>query len=111
MVATKQLNIKNKTYYFYDDLISIKNFDLNLLKLNKMPFNDISMYYIGYVTKKPKYSINSVNPLYLLIDEKDGFTEEKEGNKYLNIALTDSDNEVLRNMKNFGAELRIKLKK
>ena len=111
MVATKQLNIKNKTYYFYDDLISIKNFDLNLLKLNKMPFNDISMYYIGCVTRKSKYSINSVNPLYLLIDEKDGFTEEKEGNKYLNIALTDSDNEVLKNMKNFGAELRIKLKK
>ena len=54
------------------------------------------MYYIGYVTKKPEYNINSVNPLYLLIDEIDGFIEEKEGDKYLNIALTDSNSEVLK---------------
>ena len=40
---------------------------------------DISIYYIGYVTKKPEYNINSVNPLYLLISELDGFIEEKNG--------------------------------
>ena len=62
MVTTKQLNIKNRTYYFYDDLINIKNFNPKLLKLDKKI--DISLYYIGYVTKKPKYNINSVNPLY-----------------------------------------------
>ena len=38
---------------------------------------DISIYYIGYVTKKPEYNINSVNPLYLLISELHGFIEEK----------------------------------
>ena len=64
-----------------------------LLKLDKKSFNDISMYCIGYVTKKIKYSIDSVNPLYLLIDEIDRFIEEKEGSKYLNIAFTDSHNE------------------
>ena len=111
MVTTKQLNIKNKTYYFYDDLVHTKNFDPNLLKLNKKSFNDISIYYIGYVTIKPEYNINSVNPLYLLIDEIEGLIEEKEENKYLNIALTDSNNEVLKNMKNFGEESRIKSKK
>ena len=111
MLTTKQLNIKNRTYYFYDDKINIKNFDSKLLKLDKNSFNDISMYYIGYVTKKPEYNINSVNPFYLLIDEIDGFIEEKEGDKYLNIALTDSNNEVLKNMQNSGAELKIKLKK
>ena len=57
---------------------------------------DISVYYIGYVTKKPEYNINSVNPLYLLIVELDGFIEEKEGNKYLNISLTHNNNEVLK---------------
>ena len=46
--------------------------------------------------KKPEYSINSVNPLYLLIDEIDGFIEEKEGDKNLNIALTDSKSEALK---------------
>ena len=94
-MVIKQLNIKNRTYYFYNDLISLKDFDPNLIKLDKKPSMDISIYYIGYVTKKPEYNIDSVNPLYLLISEFDGFIEEKEGSKYLNIALTDSNNDVL----------------
>ena len=52
MVTTKQLNIKIRTYYFYNALINIKDFDSKLLKLGKKSFNDISMYYIGYITKK-----------------------------------------------------------
>ena len=90
MVTTKQLNIKKRTYYFYNDLINLKDFNPNLLKLDKKSFNDISRYYTGYVTKKTRYNISSVNPLYILIDEIDGFIEEK-GDKYLNIALTDSN--------------------
>ena len=96
MVTTKQLNIKNRTYYLYNDLINIKDFDPKLLKLDKKSFKDISMYYIGYVTKKPEYNVSSVNPLYLLIDKIDGFIEEKEGDKYLNISFTNSNNEVLK---------------
>ena len=53
------------------------------------------MYYIGYVTKKSEYNIDSVNPLYLLISELDGFIEEKEGSKYLNISLTFNNNDLL----------------
>ena len=52
---------------------------------------DVNIYYIGYITKKPEYNIDSVNPLYLLIRELDGFFDENEGNKYLNITLTDSN--------------------
>ena len=96
MVSTKQTNIKNRTYYFYNDLINIKDFDPKLLKLDKNSFNDISMYYIGYVTKKPEHNINSVNPLFLLVGEIDGFIEEKEGSKYLNISLKDSSSELLK---------------
>ena len=55
----------------------------------------INIYYIGYVAKKPEYNINSVNPPYLLIKKLDGFVDEKEGNKYLNVTLTDSNNHVL----------------
>ena len=95
MVTTKQLNIKNRTYYFYDDLINLKDFDPNLLKLDKKLSMDISIYYIGYVAKNPEYNINSVNPLYLLISELDGFIEEKEGSKYLNTSLTYNNNDVL----------------
>ena len=46
--------------------------------------------------KKSEYKINRVNPLYLLVEEIDGFIEKKEGSKYLNISLTDSNNEVLK---------------
>ena len=45
--------------------------------------------------KKTEYNIGSVNPLYLYIRELDGFIQEIEGNKYLNITLTDSNNDVL----------------
>ena len=110
-MVTKQLNIKNRTYYFWNDLINLKDFNPSLLKLDKKSFNNISMYYIGYVTKKPEYSIDSVNPLYLLIDEIDGFIQENKGNKYLNIFLTDSNNEILKNMQKFGAQLVIRLKR
>ena len=78
MGIIKQMNIKNRTYYFYDDMINITNFDPNLLKLDKKISKDIAIYYIGYVTKKVKYKINSVNPLYLLVHRIDGFIEEKK---------------------------------
>ena len=87
-MVTKELNMKNRTYYFYDDIINIKTFDPNLLKLYKKSSMDISIYYISYVTKKSEYNINSVNPLNLVIAELDGFIEEKVGSKYLNISLT-----------------------
>ena len=66
-MVVKQLNIKNRTYYFYNDLINLENFNPRLLKLDKKSSMDINIYYIGYVTKKPEYNINSINPLYLLI--------------------------------------------
>ena len=90
------MNIKTRNYYFYNEVINIKNFDPKLLTLDKKSLKDIFMYYIGYVTKKDEYKINSVNPLYLLVDEIDDFVEEKECSKYLNISLTDSNSEVLK---------------
>ena len=95
MVITKQMNIKNQTYYFYNDLNKLFDFDPNMLKLDKKTFKGMDIYYIGYVTEKEEYKINSVNPLYLLIYKIDGFIEEKRGKKYLNIAFTDNNDEVL----------------
>ena len=54
------------------------------------------IYYIGYVDKKPKWNVNSVNPLYLMINKIDGFIEEKDGNKYLNISNTNKNSELLK---------------
>ena len=77
-------------------MINLFDCDTNMLKLDKKTFTGIDVYYIGYVTKKEEYRINSVNPLYLLIYKIDGFIKEKRENKYLNIAFTDNYDEVLR---------------
>ena len=67
----KQLDIKNKSYYFYNDLINLSNFSMSNLKLDKKTWKYIDIYYIGYVDKsKPQgWCVNSVNPLYLMIDK------------------------------------------
>ena len=65
MGTTKQINIKNRTYYFYNDIIDIETFDSNMLKLDKKTYKNLDIYNIGYVTIKQigyGYDINSVNP-------------------------------------------------
>ena len=77
----KEINIKNRTYYFFDDMINITNFDPNLLKIDKKSYKNIDIYYIAYITVK--YSdyvkINSANPLHLIISKVDGYVKEKNG--------------------------------
>ena len=80
MGVVKQINIKNRTYYFYNDMINIKKFDSNLLKIDKKSYKDIGIYNIGYITiKKIDDCKNtySVNPLYLLINHANGYIEKK----------------------------------
>ena len=80
MGKTKQINIKNRTYYFYKNQINSKDFDVRLFKVDKKYYKEIEIYYIGYVTVKKSANcnnINSVNPMYLMIDEKIGHFEEK----------------------------------
>ena len=52
MAITKQMNIRKRTYYFYNDLIRLFDFAPNMLKLDKETFKGINIYHIGYVTKK-----------------------------------------------------------
>ena len=78
MGKVKQINIKNRTYYFYNDQINLKDFDARLLKVDKKDYNEIDIYHIRYVTVKKIAncnSINSVNPLYLIINEIIGHFE------------------------------------
>ena len=79
MGKSKEINIKNRTYYFFDDIINIKDFDSNLLKIDKKSDKNMDIYYIGYIIIKDSdyVEINSVNPLYLIIDKVDGYIEEK----------------------------------
>ena len=99
MDTAKQINIKNRTYYFYNDIIDIENFDAMLLKIYKKSYKDINIFNIGYVTKKKIgncMNINSVNPLYLGITRVNGYIEEKDSNKYLVFDSTDENKELLK---------------
>ena len=99
MGEVKQINIKNRTYYFYSDIIDLKNFDARLLKVDKKSYKNIDIYYIGYITIKKiddYESIYSMNPLYLRIDRTSGYIEEKNKNKYLIFDSVDENKEVLK---------------
>ena len=94
MGKVKQIEIKNRIYYFYNEMINLKNFDSNLLKIDKKHCKGINIYYIGYITIKKICdceNIHSVNPLYLLVNHASGYIKEENGNKYL--IFDDSVNE------------------
>ena len=70
MGVVKQINIKNRTYYFYNNIVDIKNFDASLLEVDKKSFKDVGTYNIGYITIKKIddcKNVSSVSHLYLLI--------------------------------------------
>ena len=106
----KQINIKNRTYYFYNDQINLKDFDARLLKVDKKDLKEIDIYYSGYVTANCN-NINSENPLFLMINKMIGHFEEKNENKYLVLHDVDENKEVSKNMKKLGTESKKKLKR
>ena len=82
METIKQVNIKNRTYYFCNDISNLDEFDESKIKVDKKDFSDTDIYYLGYEHKK-KISecdvINSVNPLYLKnVDMKGQFGKGKD---------------------------------
>ena len=73
----KDIDIKNQTYYFFDDIINIKKIDPNKIKIDEKSYKNFLNYYIRYITiKDSKYlKINSVNPLNLIIRKANGYFE------------------------------------
>ena len=113
MGTLKQINIKNRTYYFYNDIIDLENFDSSMLKIDKKSYKNIGIYEIGYITitKFGDYiNVNNGNPLYLRITHADGYIEEINGNKYLIFDSTDGNKELLKNIMMFLMELDMKSK-
>ena len=113
MGVVKQININNQTYYFYNDIINLKNFESKLLKIDKKSYKNIGIYNIGYITIKKIddcENIYSVNPQYLLINHAKGYIKEKGVNKYLIFDSTDENKELLKNTMMFEVELKTKSK-
>ena len=104
MGKIKQIEIKNRIYYFYNDIINVEEFDSNLLNIDKLSYKDIDIYYIGYITIKKISDFEnncSINPLHLITRKVDRHIEEKNESKYLvfdstELHSTDENKEVLK---------------
>ena len=113
MGEIKQMNIKNQTYYFYNDIINLYEFDGSKIKVDKKHFNDIDIYYLGYEyeykkKKKECNETNSVNPLCLRIIDMNGqFKKGKGDNAWHLIIFGDAD--VLRKFENIWKIIRAKI--
>ena len=83
MITFKQINIENRSYYFFNDMINIKNFDSNLLSIDKISFKSIDavIHNIRYITLKSLNHVNidSKKPPYLIFNNVDGYIEESNG--------------------------------
>ena len=112
MGKVKQIELKNWTYCFYNDINSIEEFNSSLLKIDKKSCKDIDIYYIGCIDWENIYSIN---PLYLIIGKVDAHIEknsvefnsversstecnsiEEKKNEYLIFDSTDENKEVFK---------------
>ena len=114
MGSIKEINIKEQTYYFYNDIIDLKTFDSKNLKLNKK--NVKRSWYLQYWIRYNQkicdcYDVNSVNPLYLSIDNASGYIGKKESNKCLIFDSTDENKELLKRYDDVFNGLIDKIKK
>ena len=84
MGEVEQIKCKYQTYFLYNDMINLKDFELNLLKIDKKYYKEINNFYNGYITilKNDDFeSIYHVNSLYLRINHASGYIEKQSGNK------------------------------
>ena len=104
----KDIDVKNRTYYFFDDIINTKIFDPNNIEINEKSFENILIYYTGYVTIKDyKYlKINSVNPLYLFFSKVNEYFQEINKNKYLMLLSANESKEKIKKYEEFWSKIR-----
>ena len=100
MNCVKETDIKNRRYYFLDDMINIKNLDPNKINIDEKSYKNIFIYYIGYMTTK------SAKSLYLIINKINRYTEESNGNTNLTQMMKQRHT---KNMKNYGRKSKILL--
>ena len=99
MGIVKESDIKNKTYYFFNDMIDIRNFQSNLLEIDKKHYKIKTLIFTILVTLRLKKiddyeNIRSVSPFYLIIHSGTGYFKEKNDEKYLIVDLTEKYEEV-----------------
>ena len=95
MVITS-LKIKNQSYYYWDDLIFIDDFDIKFFKIAKRESRiGVDIYYTGYAVNKLEYDINTVKPLYLNVKSFLGSVEKIDGSSDRYLVIDKSNIEVI----------------
>ena len=104
----KDTDMKNHSYYFFDNIINIKNFDPNIIKIDEKSCKIVLINYIGHVTMKNlKYVIiNSINTLYLLFSKVNVCFEEINKSKSLTLVLTNESREKFEKYKELQHKIR-----
>ena len=87
-MSVKDVSIKNRTYYFFNDIIIIKDFDPENIKTDEKSYKNILFYCMVHVTIKKDLNIYSVNPLYIIFDKVNRYFEEINETKYLMLVPT-----------------------
>ena len=87
-MSVKDIEMKNHTYYLFDDIININDFGQNNNKIHQESYKIILIYYIGYVMIKKDLRICSANPLYLIFGKVNGYFEEINGNELIALVPT-----------------------
>ena len=95
-MVVESLQIKNTSYYFWNDIIYLDNFDVKLVKVVRRESRiDVDIYYIWYVVNKPQYHINSINPLYLIIRHLFGRAEKMQRSSDRYVVVDESNKKVI----------------
>ena len=95
-MSLKELKIKNLSYFFWNDMIYLKDFDKKYIRVVKRESRtDSRIYYISYEVYKPQYKISSVNPLYLIIKNVAGKVEQIKDSTYRYLVVDDSNKTAL----------------
>ena len=95
-MSIKSLKIKNESYYYWNDIVYIDDFDIKYLKINKRESRvGIDIYYIGYILYKLKYITNSIVPLYLNVKSLLGSVENINDSNDRYLVIDKSNIEVI----------------
>ena len=90
------LKIKKQSYYYWNDIIFINDFNIKYFKIAKRESRaGIDIYYIGYVVNKLEYDTNSVKPLYLSVKSLLGSVEQIDGSNDRHFVIDKSNIEVI----------------
>ena len=95
-MVLESLKIKNESYYYWDDIVYLGDFNVDLIKTVRRESRiDVDIYYIEYVVNKPQYNINSINPLYLIVRHLFGHVEKIQGSSNRYLVVDENNKEVI----------------